>query len=73
MHLTQDIEEEYLSSVQNIPEEYIEESPEEILSLSPKNDILKSEENKYYNGYGAFSKDGKEYIIKINKINEYNS
>ena len=32
-------------------------------------DILKSNENKYYNGYGAFSPDGKEYLIKVNKQN----
>ena len=33
-------------------------------------DILKEKENlKYYNEYGAFSNDGKEYLIKVNKNN----
>lgn len=29
--------------------------------------LANTDELKYYNWYGAFSKDGKEYIIKINK------
>ena len=34
-------------------------------------DILSSMQNlKYYNEYGAFSEDGKEYLIKVNKQNK---
>ena len=70
MHLVEDMEEEYLASVPNIPEEYIEEkNQEENIKLNIENDILKNEENRYYNGYGAFSPDGKEYLIKVNKKN----
>ena len=66
-HLVLDLEEEYLSSFQNIPDEYFEQCQEE---PSPKSqDILKSDENKYYNEYGSFSPDGKEYIIKVNREN----
>ena len=36
-------------------------------------DILASTTNlKYYNDYGAFSEDGKEYLIKINMQNKWN-
>ena len=68
-HLVEDIEEEYLASVQNIPEEYIEDGNIESPQMGTEIDILKSNENKYYNGYGAFSPDGKEYLIKVNKQN----
>ena len=65
-HLILDLEEEYLNGIQNIPEEYSEEKFQEekqkILI-----DISKNEENKYYNEYGAFSPDGKEYLINLNK------
>ena len=64
-HLIKDLEEEYLNSIQNIPEEYFfgknEEEKEKQIS------IAKNKENKYYNEYGAFSPDGKEFIISINK------
>lgn len=61
-----DIEEEYLETYKEIGEEeagnvFIEENAEDI-------DILKNKENlKYYNEYGAFSEDGKEYFIKVNQ------
>ena len=33
-------------------------------------DILANHENlKYYNEYGGFSEDGKEYLMKVNKTN----
>ena len=67
--MVEDIEEEYLASVQNIPEEYIEDENIESPQMGTEIDILKSNENKYYNGYGAFSPDGKEYLIKVNKQN----
>ncbi len=68
--MVEDIEEEYLASVQNIPEEYIEDGNIESPQIGTEIDILKSNENKYYNGYGAFSPDGKEYLIKVNKDNK---
>ena len=61
-----DIEEEYLERYKEISEEensniFIEENVEDI-------DILKNKKNlKYYNEYGGFSEDGKEYLIKVNK------
>ena len=65
-HLISDIEEEYIASVQNIPEEYVEEKEMDSIN-NAQIDFLKNEENKYFNEYGAFSPDGKEYLIKINK------
>ena len=63
-----EIEETYLENYKEISEEenttlFIEENTEDI-------DILKDTENlKYYNEYGAFSEDGKEYWIRTNKGN----
>ena len=61
-------EEEYLEKYKNIGEEeqvvcFEEESNDDINILENK-DIL-----KYYNEYGAFSEDGKEYLIKVDKEN----
>lgn len=67
-HLIYDLEEEYFSSVQNVPEEYFDEDIEKC-NFKSQIDILKNEDNKYNNGYGAFSSDGKEYLIKVNKQN----
>ena len=61
-----EIEETYLENYKEISEEenikqFVEETTEDI-------DILKDTENlKYYNEYGAFSEDGKEYWICVNK------
>ena len=61
-----EIEETYLETYKEISEEentnqFIEENTEDI-------DILKDTENlKYYNEYGGFSEDGKEYWICVNK------
>lgn len=63
-----DLEEEYLEKYKMIEEEPVKnllknESIEDI-------DILQnSEKLKYYNEYGGFSEDGKEYFIKVNKEN----
>ena len=65
-HLIHDLEEEYIGSIQNIPDEYFDEDTEEETYKS-EIDVLKSAENKYFNEYGAFSPDGKEYLIKVNK------
>ena len=67
-HIINDLEEEYLASIQNIPDEYIDENREEEKYKSEYN-VLKSTDNKYFNEYGAFSPDGKEYLIKVNKNN----
>ena len=64
----QEIEEEYLEKYKQIGEEetlpnLIEEDKEDI-------NILENKENlKYYNEYGGFSEDGKEYFIKVNNKN----
>ena len=63
-----DLEEEYLEKTEVFNQKennviYEEEKDEDI-------DILKNNEKlKYYNEYGGFSEDGKEYLIKVNKEN----
>ena len=63
-----DIEEEYLENFPKIWDDknqviFEEENKQDI-------DILSNpEELKYYNEYGAFSQDGKEYMIRTNKQN----
>ena len=63
-----DLEEEYLEKYKEIGEEddiqiLVQEENTDI-------DILKEKEDlKYYNEYGGFSSDGKEYLIKSNKEN----
>ncbi len=65
-HIISDLEEEYLGGLQNIPNEYYSEKPK--WENEPnKINLLSNTENKYYNEYGAFSPDGKEYIINVNK------
>ena len=66
-HAIADMEEEYLSKVQKIDDRVIEKSviPEHPVE---QEDLLKNKEDlKYCNEYGAFSADGKEYLITINK------
>ena len=63
-----DMEEEYLEKYREIGNEensisFVEEQNDDI-------NILENNENlKYYNEYGGFSPDGKEYLIKITKQN----
>ena len=65
-HLISDKETEYLNSISKIDDEIFEEK--NITENEEQIDILKEKENlKYYNEYGAFSPDGKEYLICINK------
>ena len=64
-----DLEEEYLEKYKNMGNEV------ENVLIETENteniDILQdSEKLKYYNEYGAFSEDGKEYLIKVNKENK---
>ena len=62
------LEEKYLEQykdigIENIEPSFTEETNDDI-------DILSNKENlKYYNEYGAFSENGKEYLIKVNKEN----
>ena len=61
-----DIEDEYLEKYRNTSNEI------EIKSINSDdtesiNIFQSQEDSKYYNEYGAFSKDGKEYLIKTNK------
>lgn len=66
-----DLEDEYKKLLKNIPEE----KPEKIVLENEtirenKLDQIDNLENlKYYNEYGAFTKDGKEYVLKVNKEN----
>ena len=66
------------NNIKEIEEEYLEKNK----ILAEENQLLLEEENtndidilennkelKYYNEYGAFSPDGKEYLIKVNKQN----
>lgn len=63
-----DIEEEYLDKYKEIGNEV-----ENVIIGQEDTDnidiLSNSEKLKYYNEYGAFSEDGKEYLIKINKEN----
>ena len=63
-----DLEEEYLDKYKLVNESeqnvIIQEDNDEDI------DVLKnSEKLKYYNEYGGFSEDGKEYLIRVNKEN----
>ena len=63
-----DLEEEYLEKYKSIENEQknILIEQEDTSNI----DILQNTEKlKYYNEYGAFSEDGKEYLIRINKEN----
>ena len=63
-----DIESEYLESIKEIMDENIQKNPIPEFEVSHPN--IDMEKLKYYNGYGGFSENGKEYIIKINKENK---
>ena len=65
----QDMEEDYLNKIPKIDDEVFEEK-QELEDKTPQEDILQNKETlKYYNEYGAFSEDGKEYLIKLDKNN----
>ena len=58
------MEEDYISSIKNIGIDNLKPC----LSLDVSDKLMIDMNNLlYYNGYGGFSKDGKEYIIKLNK------
>ena len=59
-----DLEEEYLEKQKDVGYEL----PKDIILEEESITMPLDEENlKYYNEYGGFSEDGKEYIIKVNK------
>lgn len=63
-----EIEEEYLDNYKDIVEEEI--IPNLMMEKNENIDIIANPDNfKYYNEYGAFSNDGKEYLIRVNKNN----
>ncbi len=65
--IIKDQEEDYLNTIKVIPDEIISEPKQS--NFEKKTNLINIENLKYYNEYGAFSEDGKEYIIKINKDN----
>ena len=62
-----DLEEEYLEKYKEVSKE--ENSITTSIEESDIDIFQNKEKLKYYNEYGAFSEDGKEYIIKTNKEN----
>ena len=65
-----DLEEEYLDSIKNIGNQQPNITLfEDENKFKNNNDKLDIDTAKYYNEYGGFIKDGKEYSIKINKEN----
>lgn len=61
------MEKDYLNSIKNIAE-LPAKSIEKQIETVGKN--LETDKLKYFNEYGGFSENGKEYIIKINKNNK---
>ena len=67
-HAINDMEEEYLLGISKVDDKQFETKVSE--ENYGQEDILKNKENfKYCNEYGAFSADGKEYLINTNKNN----
>jgi len=65
-----DMEEEFLEQLKNIGENLEEKVLDIEQNQNDDINILENTENlKYYNEYGAFSADGKEYLICFNKNN----
>ena len=62
-----DMEEEYLNNYLEISDEYFEININNEKENNQVDILNNNEKLKYYNEYGAFSSDGKEYLIKINK------
>lgn len=67
----QDVEDDYLKVIKNIENE---KNKLNIINVQTEIKENKLEKNikklKYYNNYGAFSENGKEYLIRINKSNK---
>ena len=61
-----DLEEEYIETIKEIGNQTAKEV---IFEEEKITEPLDSKKLKYYNEYGGFSEDGKEYIIRVNKEN----
>ena len=59
-----DYEEEYIEKIKDVGNE---ERKPQILQEEIERKALNADELKYYNEYGGFSKDGTEYVIRVNK------
>ncbi len=59
-----EMEEEYKNNIKSIGNEKTATKNAEFETIKPNIDFSKL---KYYNEYGGFSEDGREYIIKLNK------
>ena len=67
-HVIKDLEDEYLQSLSKMEDRVFENALSD--EKEEQENILKDKENlKYCNEYGAFSADGKEYLISVNKNN----
>ena len=67
-HVVKDQEEDILLDKQSIQDEYFEKQDCKEIHVAKIN-LVNNENNKYNNEYGAFSPDGKEYLICLNKQN----
>ena len=68
--ILKELEDEYLDSIKNIGNDDIETKMLETdITVNENEQINNLEDVKYYNEYGAFSEDGKEYLIKTNAKN----
>ncbi len=63
--ILKDLEEDYLDTISK--QEMEKTEPILPPNLEKKNNLIHMEELKYYNEYGGFKEDGKEYVIKITK------
>lgn len=63
--LIKDLEEEYLETIPNLKEPKM--LYKQLPDYEKRTNIIDMEGLKYYNEYGGFSEDGKEYIIKMTK------
>ncbi len=67
-HVIKDLEDDYLQSLSKMEDRVFESQV--VDEIKEQENILKDKESlKYYNEYGAFSADGKEYLICVNKNN----
>lgn len=63
--LIKELEEEYLATIKSTNGKQKNYKLEK--NYEKRNNLINIEELKYYNEYGGFSEDGKEYIIKMSK------
>ena len=76
-NILRDIEEEYIEYIRSKKEknnlkikDNIEQKNINNLEIPKVNSPINIEKTIYYNGYGGFDKNGKEYVIRINKDNK---